>query len=276
MRRFGAEYESYRRAVPAWWPRLCSWRRSRSRPVPLLGDAVGAADVAAWSVPGQVERTTTCGPHDVPPDRESRLSLIVELRHRAGHRVASLPPAAGPPRVLARPPRRAADHRRHPNPAAGRPPARAADTVRITIPGRAERGGHAGALPAVLLPRRHPPATAAPQAPGSIHDGDELGYSLAHAYGAAFHNPDLLVACVIGDGEAETGPLAGAWQANKFLHLVHDATVLPILHRNGYKIANSDLGQAVCVVAASRAHPVTSMIPCAPRSASTMECERNG
>ncbi|MBW0102721.1 phosphoketolase [Pseudonocardia sp. KRD291] len=83
------------------------------------------------------------------------------------------------------------------------------------------------------------PSHAAPSTPGSINEGGELGYSLAHAYGAAFDNPDLLVACVIGDGEAETGALAGSWQSNKFLHPVHDGTVLPILHLNGYKIANS-------------------------------------
>jgi xylulose-5-phosphate/fructose-6-phosphate phosphoketolase len=82
------------------------------------------------------------------------------------------------------------------------------------------------------------PSHAAPETPGSIHEGGELGYSLAHAYGAAFDNPDLLVACVVGDGEAETGPLATAWHANKFAHPVHDGTVLPILHLNGYKIAN--------------------------------------
>ncbi len=82
------------------------------------------------------------------------------------------------------------------------------------------------------------PSHAAPETPGSVHEGGELGYSLAHAYGAAFDNPDLLVACVIGDGEAETGALAGSWQANKFAHPVHDGTVLPILHLNGYKIAN--------------------------------------
>ena len=83
------------------------------------------------------------------------------------------------------------------------------------------------------------PSHAAPETPGSIHEGGELGYALSHAYGAAFDNPDLLVACVIGDGEAETGPLSGSWQANKFLHPVNDGTVLPILHLNGYKIANS-------------------------------------
>ncbi|MGP4001450.1 phosphoketolase family protein [Streptomyces sp. 8N706] len=82
------------------------------------------------------------------------------------------------------------------------------------------------------------PSHVAPQVPGSIHEGGELGYSLAHAYGAALDNPGLLVACVIGDGEAETGPLAGSWHANKFLDPVHDGAVLPILHLNGYKIAN--------------------------------------
>jgi len=82
------------------------------------------------------------------------------------------------------------------------------------------------------------PSHAAPETPGSIHEGGELGYSLAHAYGAAFDNPDLIVACVIGDGEAETGPLAGSWHANKFLDPTRDGAVLPILHLNGYKIAN--------------------------------------
>jgi xylulose-5-phosphate/fructose-6-phosphate phosphoketolase len=77
-----------------------------------------------------------------------------------------------------------------------------------------------------------------PEVPGSIHEGGELGYALAHAYGAAFDNPDLVVACVIGDGEAETGPLAAAWHSNKFLNPIHDGAVLPILHLNGYKIAN--------------------------------------
>jgi xylulose-5-phosphate/fructose-6-phosphate phosphoketolase len=82
------------------------------------------------------------------------------------------------------------------------------------------------------------PSHVAPEVPGSIHEGGELGYSLAHAYGAVFDNPDLLVACVVGDGEAETGPLATSWHANKFLDPVHDGAVLPILHLNGYKIAN--------------------------------------
>ncbi len=82
------------------------------------------------------------------------------------------------------------------------------------------------------------PSHVAPQTPGSIHDGGELGYSLSHAYGAAFDNPDLLVATVVGDGEAETGPLATAWHSNKFVDPVDDGVVLPILHLNGYKIAN--------------------------------------
>jgi xylulose-5-phosphate/fructose-6-phosphate phosphoketolase len=82
------------------------------------------------------------------------------------------------------------------------------------------------------------PSHVAPETPGSIHEGGELGYALAHAYGAAFDNPDLLVACVVGDGEAETGPLAASWHSNKFLNPIHDGAVLPILHLNGYKIAN--------------------------------------
>jgi len=82
------------------------------------------------------------------------------------------------------------------------------------------------------------PSHAAPETPGSINEGGELGYSLSHAYGAAFDNPDLIVACVVGDGEAETGPLATAWHSNKFLNPVYDGAVLPILHLNGYKIAN--------------------------------------
>ena len=82
------------------------------------------------------------------------------------------------------------------------------------------------------------PSHVAPETPGSIHEGGELGYSIAHAFGAAFDNPDLIVACVVGDGEAETGPLATSWHSNKFLNPVRDGAVLPILHLNGYKIAN--------------------------------------
>src|SRR5712691_7289003 len=82
------------------------------------------------------------------------------------------------------------------------------------------------------------PSHDAPETPGSIHEGGELGYSLVHAYGAVFDNPDLLACCVVGDGEAETGPLATSWHSNKFLNPVRDGAVLPILHLNGYKIAN--------------------------------------
>jgi xylulose-5-phosphate/fructose-6-phosphate phosphoketolase len=82
------------------------------------------------------------------------------------------------------------------------------------------------------------PSHVAPETPGSIHEGGELGYALSHAYGAAFDNPDLFVCCVVGDGEAETGPLATSWHSNKFLNPVTDGVVLPILHLNGYKIAN--------------------------------------
>jgi xylulose-5-phosphate/fructose-6-phosphate phosphoketolase len=85
------------------------------------------------------------------------------------------------------------------------------------------------------------PSHVAPETPGSIHEGGELGYSLSHAYGAAFDNPGLVVAAIVGDGEAETGPLATGWHGNKFLDPVHDGAVLPILHLNGYKIANPAL-----------------------------------
>src|SRR5688572_16112983 len=82
------------------------------------------------------------------------------------------------------------------------------------------------------------PSHVAPETPGSIHEGGELGYSLAHAYGAVFDNPNLLACCVVGDGEAETGPLAASWHSNKFLNPVRDGAVLPVLHLNGYKISN--------------------------------------
>ncbi|EQD58843.1 phosphoketolase, partial [mine drainage metagenome] len=82
------------------------------------------------------------------------------------------------------------------------------------------------------------PSHVSPECPGSIHEGGELGYSLSHACGAALDNPQLIVACVVGDGEAETGPLATGWHLNKFLNPAHDGAVLPILHLNGYKIAN--------------------------------------
>src|SRR5262249_17241569 len=82
------------------------------------------------------------------------------------------------------------------------------------------------------------PSHVAPETPGSIHEGGELGYALVHAHGAVFDNPELLVCCVVGDGEAETGPLAASWHSNKFLNPVRDGAVLPVLHLNGYKIAS--------------------------------------
>src|SRR4051794_10302152 len=82
------------------------------------------------------------------------------------------------------------------------------------------------------------PSHVAPETPGSIHEGGELGYALTHAYGAVLDNPSLLALCVVGDGEAETGPLAASWHSNKFINPAHDGAVLPILHLNGYKIAN--------------------------------------
>src|SRR5438094_3110685 len=82
------------------------------------------------------------------------------------------------------------------------------------------------------------PSHVAPETPGSIHEGGELGYSLLHAFGAAFDNPDLIAVCVVGDGEAETGPLATSWHSNKFVDPARDGAVLPVLHLNGYKIAN--------------------------------------
>src|SRR5271169_4268909 len=85
------------------------------------------------------------------------------------------------------------------------------------------------------------PSHAAPETPGSINEGGELGYSIAHAYGAVFDNPDLLACCVVGDGEAETGALSTSWHSNKFLNPARDGAVLPILHLNGYKIANPSI-----------------------------------
>src|SRR5687767_8961157 len=85
------------------------------------------------------------------------------------------------------------------------------------------------------------PSHVAAETPGSIHEGGELGYALVHAYGAAFDNPELVVACVVGDGEAETGPLAASWHSNKFLDPVTDGAVLPVLHLNGFKVANPPL-----------------------------------
>ena len=102
---------------------------------------------------------------------------------------------------------------------------------------RPRRGRASKTFPPVPFPGGIP-SHVAPETPGSIHEGGELGYALVHAYGAAFDNPDLLVCCVVGDGEAETGPLAASWHSNKFLNPERDGVVLPILHLNGYKIAN--------------------------------------
>ena len=98
------------------------------------------------------------------------------------------------------------------------------------------------------------PSHVAPETPGSIHEGGELGYALVHAYGAVFDNPDLLALCVIGDGEAETGPLAASWHSNKFLNPVRDGAVLPVLHLNGYKIANPTVLARIPQDRTGRAH----------------------
>ena len=105
------------------------------------------------------------------------------------------------------------------------------------------------------------PSHVAAQTPGSIHEGGELGYALVHAYGAAFDNPDLVVACVVGDGEAETGPLAASWHSNKFLNPVSDGAVLPILHLNGYKIANPTVLARIPTTSWSRCCAVTATGP---------------
>ena len=103
-----------------------------------------------------------------------------------------------------------------------------------------DEGGPAAAVPPVLVPGRHPQPCGTGD-PGSIHEGGELGYALVHAYGAIYDNPDLIACCVVGDGEAETGPLAASWHSNKFVNPARDGAVLPILHLNGYKIANPTL-----------------------------------
>ena len=113
------------------------------------------------------------------------------------------------------------------------------------------------------------PSHVAPETPGSIHEGGELGYSLTHAYGAAFDNPELLVACVVGDGEAETGPLAASWHANKFLNPKTDGAVLPILHLNGYKIANPTVLARIPEPSWCRCSRATGTAPSSSRAAST-------
>ena len=109
-----------------------------------------------------------------------------------------------------------------------------------------------------------------PETPGSIHEGGELGYSLSHAFGVAFDHPDLIVTVMVGDGEAETGPLATAWHSNKFLNPVHDGAVLPILHLNGYKIANPTILGRIVISnwrtssGAMATNPILSRVPTLP------------
>ena len=151
-----------------------------------------------------------------------------ELRLRA-HEPGD--PQLGPRRHLRHRARVTAAPRRWPTPTSRAPTARSTRTSPRTRTGCAASSASS----------RSPAAsrrTWPPRRPGSIHEGGELGYALSHAYGAAFDNPDLLVACVVGDGEAETGPLATGWHSNKFLDPATDGAVLPILHLNGYKIAN--------------------------------------
>ena len=113
-----------------------------------------------------------------------------------------------------------------------------------------------------------------PETPGSIHEGGELGYSLSHAYGAAFDNPDLIVACVIGDGEAETGPLATAWHSNKFLNPARDGAVLPILNLNGYKIANPTILARVSHEELEALFSATATRPISSRAPTRRRCTR--
>ena len=117
------------------------------------------------------------------------------------------------------------------------------------------------------------PSHVAPETPGSIHEGGELGYALVHAYGAAFDNPDLIVFCVVGDGEAETGPLAASWHSNKFLNPADDGAVLPILHLNGYKIANPTVLARIPRRRAARAHArATATSPTSSRATTRRPC----
>ena len=119
------------------------------------------------------------------------------------------------------------------------------------------------------------PSHVAPETPGSIHEGGELGYALSHAYGAAFDNPDLLVACVVGDGEAETGPLATSWHSNKFLNPATDGAVLPILHLNGYKIASPTVLARISARGARRAAcAATATRPTSSRATTRRRCTR--
>ena len=113
-----------------------------------------------------------------------------------------------------------------------------------------------------------------PETPGSIHEGGELGYSLSHGYGAAFDNPDLIVAVAVGDGESETGPLATSWHSNKFLNPIRDGAVLPILHLNGYKIANPTILARIPTKNWSLCSSVTDTNPISSKGTTRLKCIR--
>ena len=119
------------------------------------------------------------------------------------------------------------------------------------------------------------PSHVAPETPGSMHEGGELGYAVSHAYGAAFDNPDLIVACVVGDGEAETGPLATSWHSNKFLNPATDGVVLPILHLNGYKIANPPSWPGSATRSWTSCSAATATLPISSRGTSPRRCIRS-
>ena len=118
------------------------------------------------------------------------------------------------------------------------------------------------------------PSHVAPETPGSIHEGGELGYSLSHSFGAAFDHPDLFVACVIGDGEAETGPLATSWHSNKFLNPATDGAVLPILHLNGYKIASPTVLARISTEELRDLLPATVITRTSSRATTRRRCTR--
>ncbi len=217
-----------------------SSRSAAERSGPLSADALALID-AYWRAAnylsvGQIylldnpllREPLRAGPRQAAPagplGHDARAQLHLRP-HEPGH------PGLGPGRHLHHGSR--ARRSRRPSPT----PTWRAPTRRST---RASRGTpRACASSSASSPSRAAsPATSRPETPGSIHEGGELGYALAHAYGAAFDNPDLVVCCVVGDGEAETGPLATSWHSNKFLDPVRDGAVLPILHLNGYKIAN--------------------------------------
>jgi xylulose-5-phosphate/fructose-6-phosphate phosphoketolase len=120
------------------------------------------------------------------------------------------------------------------------------------------------------------PSHAAPETPGSIHEGGELGYALLHAYGAVFDNPDLLACCVVGDGEAETGPCATSWHSNKFLNPARDGAVLPILHLNGYKIAGPTVLARIPHANWNRSSPATATSATSSKATSPKHASEDG